>query len=91
MGGRGANAMKSGLQNCEKKFLDHMQEKNTVTHDKQWLETPAKVRKVLKAKRPRGNVCPARARLHPESYPLMEKAPQIDHDGLRTFPTKHVA
>ena len=21
----------------------------------------------------------------------MEKAPQIDHDGLRTFPTKHVA
>ena len=21
----------------------------------------------------------------------MEKAPQIDHDGLHTFPTKHVA
>ena len=30
-------------------------------------------------------------RLQPEIYPLMEKAPQIDHDGLRTFPTKHVA
>ena len=26
-----------------------------------------------------------------EIYPLMEKAPQIDHDGLRTFPIKHVA
>ena len=23
--------------------------------------------------------------------PLMEKAPQIDHDGLRTFPTRHLA
>ena len=31
------------------------------------------------------------SRLQPEIYPLMEKAPQIDHDGLRTFPTKHVA
>ena len=48
----------------------------------------------------RGNVCPARARratflstirLQPKIYPLMEKAPQIDHDGLRTFPTKHIA
>ena len=47
-----------------------------------------------------GNVCPARARratfllttrLQSEIYPLMEKAPQMDHDGLRTFPTKHVA
>ena len=46
-----------------------------------------------------GNVCPARARhatfllTIPTSAPcpLMEKAPQIDHDGLRTFPTKHVA
>ena len=24
-------------------------------------------------------------------FTLMEKAPQIDHDGLRTFPAKHVA
>ena len=31
------------------------------------------------------------SRLQPEIYPLIEKAPQIDHDGLRTFPTKHVA
>ena len=31
------------------------------------------------------------SRLQPQIYPLMEKAPQIDHDGLRTFPTKHVA
>ena len=30
------------------------------------------------------------SRLQPEIYPLMEKAPQMDHDGLRTFPTKHV-
>ena len=29
--------------------------------------------------------------VQPEIYPLMEHAPQIDHDGLRTFPTKHVA
>ena len=31
------------------------------------------------------------SRLQPEIYPLMEKAPQIEHDGLCTFPTKHVA
>ena len=31
------------------------------------------------------------SRLQPEIYPLMEKAPPIDHEGLRTFPTKHVA
>ena len=31
------------------------------------------------------------SRLQPEIYPPMEKAPQIDHDGPRTFPTKHVA
>ena len=31
------------------------------------------------------------SRLQPEIYPLREKAPQIDHDGLRTFPANQVA
>ena len=31
------------------------------------------------------------SRLQPEIYPLMHKAPKIDHDGLRTFHAKHVA
>ena len=31
------------------------------------------------------------SRLQPEIYPLTEKAPPIDHDRLRTLPTKCVA